>query len=318
MIPGMIRAGQCRRGRGLRPLALLPALLLAGGVVAGCGSGQPMPSVTGAFGTDPVIAIPPGQPAGQLAVQTVIKGQGPVVRPDDYVIMEVEGKVWAGDRQIIDTYTSRQPQGIPLSGGMPAWHDLAGQRVGSRVVMVVPPKDGFGPKGNAQLNIMGADTLVFAFDILRAIPGDASASGAPVPYQPGTGLPGVTWRRNGPLITVPKAAPPRKLVVRLLRRGTGPPILAGQTVAAQYTGVVWRTGQVFDSSWARGFPYGFTLGGDQMVPGWDQGLGGLPVGSRVLLVIPPSLAYGNAAQPPFIKSGDTLAYVVDIIAAVQP
>ena len=276
-----------------------------------------MPTVTGGFGTDPLVAIPAGQPSTHLRVQTVIKGNGPAVRRGDYVIMDVEGKVWAGDRLVIDTYTNRQPQGIPVTGGMPAWRSLAGQHVGSRVLMVVPPRYGFGARGNSQLNIMGGDTLVFVFDILRALPDKAAAAGAPEPYQPGAGMPSVTWGGQGPVITAPKTAPPKKLVVRMLRRGTGPPILAGQTVAAQYTAVVWRTGKVFDSSWARGFPMGFELGRDQMVPGWDQGLGGLPVGSRVLLVIPPALGYGNAAQPPYVNSGDTLVYVVDIVAAVQ-
>jgi peptidylprolyl isomerase len=305
-----------------RTLAALwfPALLFSTVGAAGCGGGGQVPTVTGGFGSDPVVAIPAGKPSGDLQVQTLIKGHGPVVHRNDYVIMNVEGKVWAGDRLVIDTYTHRQPQGIPLTGGMPAWRSLAGQQVGSRVLMVVPPKDGFGPKGNSQLNIMGGDTLVFVFDILRAVPDNAAAAGVPQPYQPAAGIPRVTWfsgkHAHGPLITVPKAAPPKSLVVKLLRRGTGPRILSGQTVAVQFTGVVWRTGKVFDSSWARGYPLGFRLGNDQLIPGWDQALGGLPVGSRVLAIVPPALAYGNAARPPYIKSGDTLVYVIDIIAAV--
>jgi FKBP-type peptidyl-prolyl cis-trans isomerase len=312
----------------LRWLALVPVLFSALVSVTGCGSGTPIPTVTGSFGTDPAVAIPAGKPSGDLQVQTVIKGHGPVVRSNDYVIMNVEGRVWAGDRLVIDTYVHRQPQAVPLAGGMPAWRSLAGQQVGSRVLMVVPPKDGFGLRGNSQLNVMGGDTLVFVFDILRAVPAGAAAGGVPRPYQAGAGMPRVTWfsgthspgghsHSRGPLITVPKAAPPKELVVKLLRRGTGPRILNGQTVAVQYTGVVWRTGKVFDSTWARGYPLGFLLGTGQMIPGWDQVLGGLPVGSRVLAIIPPQLAYGNAAQPPYIKSGDTLVYVIDIVAAVQ-
>ncbi|MGE5292879.1 MAG: FKBP-type peptidyl-prolyl cis-trans isomerase, partial [Micromonosporaceae bacterium] len=300
----------------LRWLALLP-VLLSTIAVTGCGSSGPMPTVAGGFGADPLIAIPAGRPSGDLQVQTVIKGHGPVVRPDDFVITNVEAKVWAGDRMVIDTYTNRQPQGIPLSVGMPTWRHLAGQQVGSRVLMVVPPREGFGPKGNTQLNIMGGDTLVLVFDILRAFPRQAGGSSSPVTYRPGPGLPTVTSKRDGPVITAPKTAPPKHLVVKMLRRGIGPRILGGQTVAAQYTGAVWRTGKVFDSSWKRGFPQSFVLGHGQMIPGWDQGLGGLPVGSRVLLVVPPALAYGRSAQPPYIDSGDTLVFVVDIIAAVQ-
>ena len=56
-----------------------------------------------------------------------------------------------------------------------------------------------------------------------------------------------------------------------------------------------------------------------MIPGWDKGLVGQTVGSRVLLVIPPSDAYGSAGQSQAgIKGTDTLVFVVDIISAVTP
>jgi peptidylprolyl isomerase len=57
------------------------------------------------------------------------------------------------------------------------------------------------------------------------------------------------------------------------------------------------------------------LGAGQVLPGWDNGLGGLPVGSRVLLVIPPALGYGQAGHAPYIGSNDTLVFVIDIVAA---
>ena len=56
-----------------------------------------------------------------------------------------------------------------------------------------------------------------------------------------------------------------------------------------------------------------------MIPGWNKGLVGQTVGSRVLLVIPPSDAYGSAGQwQAGIKGTDTLVFVVDIIGAVTP
>ena len=80
--------------------------------------------------------------------------------------------------------------------------------------------------------------------------------------------------------------------------------------------MVWRTGQIFDSSWARGFPESFRLGAGQVLPGWEKGLTGLPVGSRVLLVIPPRLGYGKAGDAPDVGAHDTLVFVIDILAAV--
>jgi peptidylprolyl isomerase len=93
-------------------------------------------------------------------------------------------------------------------------------------------------------------------------------------------------------------------------------VQSGQTVVVQHTGVVWRTGKVFDSSWAREFPESFPLVGGQVIPGWESGLGGLPVGSRVLLVLPPSLGYGRAGHPPDVDGHDTLIFVVDILATL--
>jgi peptidylprolyl isomerase len=304
----------------MRRYLLAMLLLLAGAIMAGCGGNPgPVPAVNGKFGSDPVITIPNGNPSRSLIVQTLIQGSGPAVKPSDYVLFNVQGKVWVGDRQVVDSYTNHQPQGLPLSTTLPAWRQLAGQQVGSRVMMVVPPKDGFGPKGNPAANIQGGDTLVFVFDVLGTMPDSARASGTVIPYHPGPGMPAVGFGPHGPVITVPSnTAPPGNLVSQVLIRGHGQPIVAGDTVVTQYTGVVWRTGKMFDSSWSRKIPQSFVLGAGQVIPGWEQGLGGLPIGSRVLLVIPPALAYNRAANPPYIKSGDTLAFVIDIVAAVRP
>jgi len=304
----------------LRRLAMPAALLLAAVAVPGCGSVPgPVPGVAGGFGTDPVITIPNGKPSPDMIVRTVIPGHGPVIQSGDYVLFNVQGKVWAGDREVVDSYTDRQPQGLPLRSpsALPAWRRLAGQRVGSRVLMVVPPRDGFGRRGDPQANVVGTDTLVFVFDLLGAMREKAHAGGTVVPYHPGPDLPRVGWGSRGPVITPPAAVrPPAALTRRILVRGHGQPVRKGQTVVVQYTGVVWRTGKTFDSSWARGFPESFLLGAGQVIPGWERGLAGVPAGSRVLLVLPPGLGYGQAGNPPDVDGHDTLIFVVDILAAL--
>ena len=316
-----------RSARPLRWLCFFPAsaavrcrdgslLFLLGRRRVRCLRGLP-----GAFGADPQIALPDGAPPGDLIVKTLIQGSGPLVQADDLALVYVEGKVWAGDREVYDSYTDRQPQSVPLATGgvLPAWKQLAGQHVGSRVLMVVPPADGFGKAGNSQLNIAAGDTLVFVFDVLSSVPENAAARGATVAYHPGGTLPKVTETAAGPKITIPaKTAPPAKLVVDTLVKGSGPPITSGQTVVVQYSGVVWRSGQVFDSSYQTKTPDSFVLGANEVIPGWEQGLGGVNVGSRVLLVIPPALAYGNQAEPPYIDDNDTLVFVIDVIDAYNP
>jgi FKBP-type peptidyl-prolyl cis-trans isomerase len=295
-------------------------LLCAAATLTACGtnSSGTLPAVAGGFGTDPLISLPTGKPPASLVVHTLSQGSGPVVRASDYVMFDVEGKVWAGDRLVIDSFTDHQPQGLPLRSGLPAWRHLAGQRVGSRVLEVVPPKDGFGPHGDAAVNVTGADTLVFVFDILAAVPGGARASGTVLPYRPGPAMPRVSGSSDGPVIAVPAhAAAPTHLVTDVLIRGHGPPLLTGETVVTQFTGVVWRTGKVFDSSWQQHEPQAFVLGSSQVIAGWGRGLAGQRVGSRVLLVIPPKLGYGKSGSPPLITGTDTLVYVVDILAAIH-
>jgi peptidylprolyl isomerase len=86
-------------------------------------------------------------------------------------------------------------------------------------------------------------------------------------------------------------------------------------VLVHYVGKIWGTDKEFDSSWNRGAPVMFQIGTGKVIKGWDQGLVGVPVGSRVLLVIPPKLGYGEQGQGDVIKGTDTLVFVVDVIAS---
>jgi peptidylprolyl isomerase len=83
--------------------------------------------------------------------------------------------------------------------------------------------------------------------------------------------------------------------------------------------VIWKTNKTFDSSWSRSSPFAFNIGAGQVVKGWDQGLVGKTVGSRVMLVIPPAYGYGSAgASQAGISGTDTLVFVVDIIGTFKP
>ena len=96
--------------------------------------------------------------------------------------------------------------------------------------------------------------------------------------------------------------------------------VGGEYVVAQYAGFIWRTKKVFGSSWSSGSPFGFTIGAspEQVIPGWDKGLVGQTIGSRVMLSIPPAQGYGSSgASQAGIKGNDTLLFVVDIIDALK-
>ena len=95
------------------------------------------------------------------------------------------------------------------------------------------------------------------------------------------------------------------------------PISKGAQITVQYTGVRWPGGTIFDSSWSKPSAATFTVGTGQLINGWDEGIVGQPVGSRVLLVIPPDRGYGAEGNAKLgIKGTDTLVFVVDILDAV--
>jgi peptidylprolyl isomerase len=104
-----------------------------------------------------------------------------------------------------------------------------------------------------------------------------------------------------------------KLVKTMIVTGPGPAVQSGQTITVNYVGAYYANGNVFDTSWDKG-PASFPIGVGQVIAGWDQGLVGVPVGSRVQLDIPADLAYGAdaAAQG---KPAGALRFVVDILAA---
>ena len=91
--------------------------------------------------------------------------------------------------------------------------------------------------------------------------------------------------------------------------GTGSEVVATSTLTVHYILISWATGKVIQSSWS-GQPAIFPLSG--VIQGWQQGMPGMKVGGRRLLVIPPDLAYGASGSGP-IGPNETLIFVVDLV-----
>ena len=117
-----------------------------------------------------------------------------------------------------------------------------------------------------------------------------------------------------PEIDPPDGPAPADLEVTDLVEGDGPEASSGQTVQVHYVGVSHSTGEEFDASYNRGEPLSFRLGTGQVISGWDRGVQGMKVGGRRRLVIPPHLAYGDRGAGGVIKPGETLIFVVDLVA----
>jgi peptidylprolyl isomerase len=313
----------------MRRIAVLFSVpLLAVAALAGCGSSSstsatPNVSVTGGFGTAPAVTIPATKAGAGLTVKTVVHGAGPALAKTDAFIGNYAVYIWSGTKHklVQSTFATKNPQlfaGQLLPGLETA---LVGQKMGSRVLAVIPPAQGYGKSGNPRAGVKPTDTLVFVVDMLKEFTPTASAAGQQVSTGGGN-LPTVTPAHgSAPQIKIPSGKPPSSLVAKTLVKGSGPAIQKGDSVVVQYVGEIWRTGKVFDQSWTRGQPFSFRIGStpSQVIPGWDKGLLGQTVGSRVLLVIPPADGYGKSGQAQAgIKGTDTLVFAVDIVGAVGP
>ncbi|MHB1969167.1 MAG: FKBP-type peptidyl-prolyl cis-trans isomerase [Acidimicrobiales bacterium] len=117
-----------------------------------------------------------------------------------------------------------------------------------------------------------------------------------------------------PLVDPHPGPVPRDLLVEDLVVGAGEPIRAGQTAVVHYVGVAHSTGVEFDASWNRGETFEFPVGAGWVIPGWDQGVAGMRVGGRRRLVIPSHLGYGERGAGAVIAPGETLLFVVDLVA----
>jgi len=252
--------------------------------------------------------------ADQTMSEVLIKGTGEAITSSDYVELSYTGfNARTGTMFDSSTYDGA-PLYAPVNGLVPGvTNSLAGKHVGDRVLMAVTGPDGYDSQGGiAQAGIQVGDTLVFVMDILSAqLPGPQGDAVAPK-----AGLPTVTTDSNNtPTVHIPAGfQAPGSLVVQPLITGTGPKVAATDAITANYVEVNAATGAVLDTTYGTtNTPQTGVL--DVMIPGWQQGLVGQTVGSRVMLVVPPALAYPNGDQnaTPTIPPGQTLVYIVDIL-----
>ncbi|MBI2712019.1 MAG: FKBP-type peptidyl-prolyl cis-trans isomerase [Bdellovibrio sp.] len=96
--------------------------------------------------------------------------------------------------------------------------------------------------------------------------------------------------------------------------GNGTEAVAGKSVSVHYVGTL-TDGTKFDSSYDRGTPFEFRLGGGMVIKGWDQGVAGMKVGGKRKLTIPPEMAYGaRGAGNGLIPPNATLVFVIELKA----
>ncbi|MGB7819166.1 MAG: FKBP-type peptidyl-prolyl cis-trans isomerase [Ornithinibacter sp.] len=307
------------------------AAFLAIAVLGGCGSsdsvgpsGAPSPDTSGVLdgvtvqGTDAAPSLvfettPLSVPA--TTTKVLQPGSGPALTPDNSVVFNYS-LFNAHNGAEIDTSYGKGTVPLDLSSSAlmkGLSKGLLGQHVGSRLLIAIPPADGFGAQGNTQASVGPTDTIVFLVDVISASTPLTTATGVEVAPKPG--LPTVSVGSDKvATVSVPATAPPTTLVVQPLIKGSGAVVKTGETIKVTYTGVLWANGEKFDASADHGAPVDFQIGTGKVIAGWDKGLVGQTVGSRILLIVPPADGYGDAGSPP-VGPTDTMVFVIDILAA---
>jgi len=283
------------RRRGARSrIAALVSMLLTAVLLVAC-TDNPVKNeenvgdvtVSGAFGSVPVVTFDPPLPLRESEVETLIEGDGRELVQGEPILLSLAAYD-GDDGELVEGRDVGVARTLTLTAedvGQDLFPVLSGASEGSRILVQQPVDE----DGEQRM-------LVLVLDVLYT-----QARGEAV--APRDGLPQVTLAADGaPSIAVPDAEPPGQLVVAPLIRGEGQQVRPGQDVTVQYTGVEWESGEPYDSTWEGKVPQTVRL--DETIDGLRDGLVDQPVGSQVLLVIPPGQAHGT----------DTLVLVVDILA----
>jgi peptidylprolyl isomerase len=313
--------------------ALAVAALVAGPLVAcsssaaiDCpvtpsGDGQGKVTITGDAGVEPTVSIPAPFDVSETQRFVVTEGKGEVVEPGLYVTThyvlydaatgeKVDGSADFGSD---DGLSFVATEGKILSGILKT---VRCSTVGSRVVGIVPPADGFGDYG-PQFGIGATDTLVFVFDITDVGPApsdsptpSASPEPLPTPAEWTTDVPKVDLSGEVPVVTLPDVDPPTELLLTVLSPGDGDLVTETSTVTFDYQGTSWNTGEIFDQSYTRGEPISYPV--TQLVKGFTAAMVGQKVGATVLVAVPPAYGYGEGEINDQNLVGQTLVFLIQI------
>jgi peptidylprolyl isomerase len=272
-------------------------------------------------GTDPFeVSFASPLSVDSTLTKVVEEGTGADVAENSTVLLDYVGIDASDGREFVSSWSPGATKTFPLVRGqvMTGLLDgLVGQQVGSQLLIAVPPADGFGAQGNPQAGIQPTDSLLFAVQVRAVSDPDPLAEATGKARELPAGVPTLETDADGvPTGFAVSGQPPKtptELGVHPVIEGSGPVVEKGDLLTVHYVGQIFPDGEIFDESWSGGQPATFQVGTGGLIAGWDQGLVGQRVGSRVVLVIPPDLGYGEQGQPPTIPGGASLIFAVDIL-----
>jgi peptidylprolyl isomerase len=274
---------------------------------------------SGRFGTLPDVTFPTPLTSDTTQQAVIDAGEGEPIAAGQIVDFQVA--LFNGEDGELITASAYDDAEAPLRRTAGSEIDLLAEAVqcslvGSRIAVTGTIEDVFGADTlDPGLGLANDDAIVMVLDVQAAYLGRATG----IPQLGASGIPAVVTAPNGqPGVTIPNEAPPTEVRSHTLVLGQGLAIEEGDRVVLHYTGLLWSSKTVFDSSWDRGAPATFTITSFEndpngIVPGLADGLVGRTVGSQVIVVIPPEFGYPAGQAPATIPDGSTMVFGVDIL-----
>jgi peptidylprolyl isomerase len=293
---------------------VVPLLLLT----AACsGSDDSAPTKVGTLGSVTVSGATTASPVVNFAapikfiktdskVVTPGPGSGDAIAPTSLVTVQYVG-INATDEFEFGTSWKTGPTTFYVNSVVKGFSDgLIGKHAGDRVLICVPAKDAYGDTGNLSSSVRPNDSVIFVVDILSVAPTEPHPAHVPSLQYDADGNP--SKFTSDPSVT----KNPTTLGVYPVIKGTGPVVKSGDRISVEYFGQLYPDKKVFNP-WT-GQPFDVQLGAGGVIQGWELGLVGQRVGARVVLVVPPDLAYGKKGQPPTIPPNSPLIFTVQILS----
>ena len=317
----------------LRRVAVIPALvsLLSLGLGAcgddGSDGGTPgqadtasrldAVTISGDVGSAPEVEWKKQMSAGKIETDTVTEGDGAAIEDGQSVMAQI----WIGNgftkAEAYSTYTEKRAELVTVGGDSPEFFaGVQGATIGSRLAVTGSADEMFGEAGNAQLGIANKDSVLIVLDLVSAV-ADGPQADATTNPQPDW-MPKLTETDGTPTAFDFAGTPQPTADLRRVQliQGTGPRVEKGQTIAVDYLGQAFGEAAPFDENYSTGTPTTFGIGTGQVIKGWDEALEGVPVGSRVVLSIPPDKGYGADGNPDGgIPANATLFFIIDVLGA---
>ena len=267
-------------------------------------------TVTGAFNSGvPTIDAPYPFNVDTTQCKTLEAGTGPAVIPAAPVEINYVGINGSTGATFDSSWANGAPVDNYANGFVPGFNQcLASATEGSRLLMLITSADGYGDAGQPSANINPGDTMLFVVDVLVAgvdtPAGDNLATGNQwVTVTDTNGVPAA--KVNG------GQNPPTTVQTTVLIKGQGKPVTADDMLVLNFFTMDYATGQYIENSFTDGNgPQAGALG--DMIPGWRTALVGQPIGTRLLIIVPPDQAYPKGNATPSIAPNTTLVCIVDI------